>query len=208
MVPFARDEPAHWHAHSRSAVLLLAFVDQQDTEAVRKQGSKITFQLPHRKPPARAPSGPPHALQTEAHDPMRFADIVALIKAPDSKKQRVLRKSPTQVAILPPHGIQVGWQGSLAYQLPLTQVEIEILLQVRETLPQCFPQTPACGRLEMPEIRGQRGCQRVKLHLIEPIATQVLGRADQARLIARELALEIVYNPAAHQFVIPAHDVA
>ncbi len=85
MAAVARDKPTHRHAHSWPTVPPLAFSDQQNTDAAGEDDSKVTLQVPQRKPPARAPSGPPHALQTEAHDPMRFADIVALIKAPDSK---------------------------------------------------------------------------------------------------------------------------
>ena len=51
MVPLARDNPTHRHAHSRPTVPPLTFTDQQYPEAAREHGSNITFHVPQQKSP-------------------------------------------------------------------------------------------------------------------------------------------------------------
>ena len=72
-------------------------------------------------------------------DPFRFTDVIALVEAPDAEKQRVLRKPPAEMAILPAYGVEVDGHGKLAQQLPAHRVEIEILLEKPEALPQRLP---------------------------------------------------------------------
>nr|WP_119289584.1 hypothetical protein [Azohydromonas sediminis] len=120
----------------------------------------------------------------------------------------VARELALQVRHLGEHATRVAWQPVTPAQRVAPRIELDELRQPRVLLPQPRQQSPARRPAQVPQVRRQRGLQRVERGLVVAVRVERLATRHQRALETRQPLAQVAHHAPAHQQVERPHDVA